>query len=48
MMQTERKRFTGGIDGDRTSIASHRKVLGDDGSWHPGMDTQGGEELTLR
>lgn len=37
-MHSERDRFTGTFDDDRTAITGHWELLGDDGSWHPWMD----------
>jgi hypothetical protein len=37
-MQSERTRFTGSFDDDRTTITGHWELLSDRGTWHPWMD----------
>jgi hypothetical protein len=37
-MHSERDRFTGIFDDDRTTITGHWDLLGEDGSWRPWMD----------
>jgi hypothetical protein len=37
-MHSEKDRFTGVFDHDRTTITGHWELLGNDGSWRPWMD----------